>query len=68
MSSLILKKHNISKIDLQSLPQSEKKRRSLINLPLFELIRYTNSNYAGNPKNKTLVMGYYFFICRVLVS
>lgn len=34
----------------------------------FELIGYANSNYAGDPKNRKLVMGYYFFIHRALVS
>lgn len=35
---------------------------------LFGLVRYADSNYASDPEDRKLVMGYCFLIYRVVVS
>lgn len=47
---------------------SKKETKALDNLPPFGLIRYADSNYANNPKDKKLVMGHCFFFYEVVVS
>lgn len=47
--------------------QSEKKAEVLISPSFFRFIEYTNIIYAISPKNKKLVMNYYFFIYKALV-
>ena len=37
-------------------------------LLLYGLVDYADSNFARNPENKKLVMGYYFFLNRAMVS
>lgn len=39
----------------------------LKNLQLYNLVGYTNSNFASDPKNWKLVMRYYFFFNEIVV-
>ena len=48
-------------------PQSKKKIKVLASLPLYGLVGYINSNYTSNQEDKKLVMGYCFFIHKILV-
>ena len=49
-------------------PQSEKKAKAPASPPPFGLIGYANSNYAGDPEDRKLIMGHCFFIHGALVS
>lgn len=48
-------------------PLSRKKTKASAKPLSFVLVGYTDSNYAGNPKDKKSVMWYCFFIYKVLV-
>lgn len=43
-------------------------RRLLQDPPLFGLVGYADSNFAGDPKDRKSVIGYYFFLNGVIVS
>lgn len=38
------------------------------NLSLYDLIRYANSNFIGDLKDRKSLMRYYFFLNRVIIS
>lgn len=46
----------------------KKEIKTLANLLFFKLIRYVNSNYVNDFKNKKLIMGHYFFFYEAIVS
>lgn len=46
----------------------DKRDTKILLIPfLFQLIRYKNSNYARDPKNRKLVLQYYYFINRAII-
>lgn len=47
---------------------SKKETKALDNLPPFGLIRYVDSNYVSDPKNKKLVMDHCFFFYKAVIS
>lgn len=49
-------------------PHLEKKTKALANLPPFGLIRYVDSNYASDSKNKKLVIDHCFFFYKAVIS
>lgn len=53
---------------LKSEQEEKTKAKVLVSQLIFNPIGYTNSNYADNPKDRTLVIGYCFFIHKALVS
>lgn len=62
-----------SKKATQSQPDKETKiltsqAKALVSLAPFGLVGYTNSNYAGDPKNKKSVIRNYFFLHEAIVS
>ena len=48
--------------------KKEEKPKTLARQSIFGLIRYINSNYIGDCKNKLLVMRYYIFIDKAIMS
>ena len=46
----------------------KKEIKTLANLLSFKLIKYVNSNYVNDFKDKKLVMGHYFFLYEAIVS
>lgn len=48
--------------------KDEREIKAIITLSPFGLIRYKDSSYARNPKNRKSVMQYCYFINKVVIS
>lgn len=48
--------------------KNKKKIKASIKSSLFKLVRYRDSSYTRDPKNKKLIIRYYYFINGAIVS